>query len=199
MNAPEPRIVHADDALAVIEKPAGLVVHPAPSHSGPTLVDLLGDLLGGGADPERPGIVHRLDRGTSGLLVVARTEDAHRALQEAVRERRVERVYLARADRASLPPAPPDGRLRRRLARGAHPLRGARAARRRELRRGEAGDRAHPPDPGALRRDRPPAGGRRRLRGAGTSRARTPVPPRPPARLRPPRQRRAARVPLRAP
>src|SRR5687768_16059578 len=98
MNAPEPRIVHADDALAVIEKPAGLVVHPAPSHSGPTLVDLLGDLLGGGADPERPGIVHRLDRGTSGLLVVARTEDAHRALQEGVRERRVERVYLALAE-----------------------------------------------------------------------------------------------------
>jgi 23S rRNA pseudouridine1911/1915/1917 synthase len=98
MNAPEPRIVHADDALAVIEKPAGLVVHPAPSHSGPTLVDLLGDLLGGGADPERPGIVHRLDRGTSGLLVVARTEDAHRALQEAVRERRVERAYLALAE-----------------------------------------------------------------------------------------------------
>jgi 23S rRNA pseudouridine1911/1915/1917 synthase len=98
MNAPEPRIVWADDALAVIEKPAGLVVHPAPSHSGPTLVDLLGDLLGGGADPERPGIVHRLDRGTSGLLVVARTEEAHRALQEAVRERRVERVYLALAE-----------------------------------------------------------------------------------------------------
>jgi 23S rRNA pseudouridine1911/1915/1917 synthase len=98
MNAPEPSIVWADDALAVIEKPAGLVVHPAPSHSGPTLVDLLGDLLGGGADPERPGIVHRLDRGTSGLLVVARTEEAHRALQEAVRERRVERVYLALAE-----------------------------------------------------------------------------------------------------
>ena len=98
MNAPEPGIVWADDALAVIEKPAGLVVHPAPSHSGPTLVDLLGGLLGGGADPERPGIVHRLDRGTSGLLVVARTEDAHRALQEAVRERRVERVYLALAE-----------------------------------------------------------------------------------------------------
>ena len=90
MSTPEPRIVH--------EKPAGLVVHPAPSHSGSTLVDLLGDLLGGGADPERPGIVHRLDKDTSGLLVVARTEEAHRALQEAVRERRVERVYLALAD-----------------------------------------------------------------------------------------------------
>lgn len=98
MSPPEPRVVHQDDALAVIEKPAGLVVHPAPSHSGPTLVDLLGERLGGGSDPGRPGIVHRLDRGTSGLLVVARTDEAHAALQKAVRERRVERFYLALAD-----------------------------------------------------------------------------------------------------
>ncbi len=91
------RIVHADEALAVVDKPAGLVVHPAPSHRGPTLVDELGDLLGGGADPERPGIVHRLDKGTSGLLVVARTDEAHAALQAAVQRREVERVYLALA------------------------------------------------------------------------------------------------------
>jgi 23S rRNA pseudouridine1911/1915/1917 synthase len=95
--AAEPRVVHSDRALAVIEKPAGLVVHPAPSHRGPTLVELLGDLLGGGEDPERPGIVHRLDRGTSGLLVVARTDEAHAALGELVRARRVERLYLALA------------------------------------------------------------------------------------------------------
>lgn len=81
----------------MVDKPAGLVVHPAPSHRGETLVDLLGDLLGGGADPGRPGIVHRLDKGTSGLLVVARTDDAHRALQAAVRRREVERAYLALA------------------------------------------------------------------------------------------------------
>src|SRR6476619_2365133 len=93
----ELRIVHADEALAVVDKPAGLVVHPAPSHRGPALVDELGDLLGGGADPERPGIVHRLDKGTSGLLVVARTEDAHAALQAQVQRREVERVYLALA------------------------------------------------------------------------------------------------------
>lgn len=93
----ELRIVHADDALAVVDKPAGLVVHPAPSHTGPTLVDELGDLLGGGADPERPGIVHRLDKGTSGLLVVARSEEAHAALQAQVQRREVERVYLALA------------------------------------------------------------------------------------------------------
>jgi 23S rRNA pseudouridine1911/1915/1917 synthase len=92
----EPRIVFVDDALAVVDKPAGLVVHPAPSHTGPTLVDLLGDLLGGG-DPERPGIVHRLDKGTSGLLVVARNEEAHAALQAQVQRREVERVYLALA------------------------------------------------------------------------------------------------------
>ena len=93
----EPRIVHVDDALAVIDKPAGTVVHPAPSHRGPTLVDQLGELLGGGADPERPGIVHRLDKGTSGLLVVARSDEAHAALQAAVRRRKVERAYLALA------------------------------------------------------------------------------------------------------
>jgi len=93
----ELRIVHLDEALAVVDKPAGLVVHPAPSHSGPTLVDELAEILGGGGDPERPGIVHRLDKGTSGLLVVARDDAAHAALQEQVREREVERVYLALA------------------------------------------------------------------------------------------------------
>ena len=80
----------------MIDKPAGLVVHPAPSHSGPTLVSELGDLLGGG-DPERPGIVHRLDKDTSGLMVVARNPEALAALQKAVREREVERRYLALA------------------------------------------------------------------------------------------------------
>jgi 23S rRNA pseudouridine1911/1915/1917 synthase len=93
----ELRIVHVDVALAVVEKPAGLVVHPAPSHRGPTLVDELGELLGGGADPERPGIVHRLDKGTSGLLLVARGDEAHAALQAQVQRREVERVYLALA------------------------------------------------------------------------------------------------------
>lgn len=81
----------------MVDKPAGLVVHPAPSHRGPTLVDELGELLGGGADPERPGIVHRLDKGTSGLLVVARTDEAHAALQAQVQRREVERIYLALA------------------------------------------------------------------------------------------------------
>ena len=97
MAEPELRIVHLDDSLAVVDKPAGLVVHPAPSHTGPTLVDELAEILGGGEDPGRPGIVHRLDKGTSGLLVVAREDETHAALQEQVREREVERVYLALA------------------------------------------------------------------------------------------------------
>ena len=97
MAEPALRVVHLDDALAVVDKPAGLVVHPAPSHTGPTLVGELEEILGGGADPERPGIVHRLDKGTSGLLVVARDDEAHAALQEQVRQREVERVYLALA------------------------------------------------------------------------------------------------------
>jgi 23S rRNA pseudouridine1911/1915/1917 synthase len=90
------RIVHLDEWLAVVDKPAGLVVHPAPSHRGPTLVDELAEILGGG-DPERPGIVHRLDKGTSGLLLVARDAETHAALQEQVRRREVERAYLALA------------------------------------------------------------------------------------------------------
>jgi len=73
------------------------VVHPAPSHTGPTLVSELGDMLGGGEEPERPGIVHRLDKDTSGLLVVARNDATHSALQAQVRRREVERIYLALA------------------------------------------------------------------------------------------------------
>jgi 23S rRNA pseudouridine1911/1915/1917 synthase len=93
----ELRVVHLDEHLAVVDKPAGLVVHPAPSHEGLTLVDELAEILGGGADPGRPGIVHRLDKETSGLLVVARDDASHAALQEQVRRREVERVYLALA------------------------------------------------------------------------------------------------------
>ncbi len=88
-------LVYLDDWLAVIEKPAGLVVHAAPGHRGPTLVDQLGELLGGGDDPVRPGIVHRLDKDTSGLMIVARSSDAHRRLSGAIRRRQVSRTYLA--------------------------------------------------------------------------------------------------------
>jgi 23S rRNA pseudouridine1911/1915/1917 synthase len=90
----EPLILHCDKDLAVIEKPAGLVVHSAPSHRGETLVDLLEGVLGGGEE-ERPGIVHRLDKDTSGLMVVARNDQAHRELARAVKAREVEREYTA--------------------------------------------------------------------------------------------------------
>jgi 23S rRNA pseudouridine1911/1915/1917 synthase len=90
----EPLIVHLDEALAVIEKPAGLVVHSAPSHKGETLVDLMAGIAGGG-EGDRPGIVHRLDRDTSGLMLVARNEAAHRALAAAVKQREVVREYTA--------------------------------------------------------------------------------------------------------
>lgn len=89
--------VFEDDHLAVVEKPAGLVVHPSPSHSGPTMVDLLAGEVTGGNDPSRPGIVHRLDRGTSGLMVVAKSEEAHRHLQAMIQARDVTRTYRALA------------------------------------------------------------------------------------------------------
>lgn len=92
------RVVFRDDFLAVIDKGWDLVVHPAPSHEGETLVELLGEELAGGDDPERPGIVHRLDRGTSGLMIVAREERTHADLQQMIRDRKVSRIYSALAD-----------------------------------------------------------------------------------------------------
>jgi 23S rRNA pseudouridine1911/1915/1917 synthase len=94
-DRPPLRVAHIDEWLAIVDKPAGLVVHHGAGVTGPTLVDELRDLLAGGGDPARPGIVHRLDRDTSGLLIVARTEDSHRALSEMIRRREVERTYLA--------------------------------------------------------------------------------------------------------
>ncbi|MGK2956690.1 MAG: RluA family pseudouridine synthase [Solirubrobacterales bacterium] len=91
-------IVHSDEHLMVIDKGADLVVHPAPSHDGETLVELLGEQVSGGDEPDRPGIVHRLDRGTSGLMVVARDDETHTALQEMIRLREVGRIYIALAD-----------------------------------------------------------------------------------------------------
>jgi 23S rRNA pseudouridine1911/1915/1917 synthase len=90
------RIPYEDEHLLVVDKPAGVVVHPSAGHSGGTLVQaLLARGIAGGDDPERPGIVHRLDRDTSGLLVVARSEQAYARLQDLVRERALDRRYLA--------------------------------------------------------------------------------------------------------
>ncbi len=94
MTPVRPGIVHRDEAIVVVDKPAGLVVHAAPSHSGATLVDELAGLAGGGARG-RSGIVHRLDKDTSGLMVVARTEAAHRELARQIKAREVEREYRA--------------------------------------------------------------------------------------------------------
>jgi 23S rRNA pseudouridine1911/1915/1917 synthase len=90
------RVAWEDEHLLVVDKPAGVVVHPSAGHSEGTLVHgLLAHAAAVGDEPERPGIVHRLDRDTSGLLVVARSDEAHRRLQEAIRERKVTREYLA--------------------------------------------------------------------------------------------------------
>jgi 23S rRNA pseudouridine1911/1915/1917 synthase len=93
--APEFEVVYEDPDLMVVDKPAGLVTHPAPGHSGPTLAEALRGRAAGGPDPERAGIVHRLDRDTSGLLVVAKTEDAYAALAKQLKAREVRREYLA--------------------------------------------------------------------------------------------------------
>jgi 23S rRNA pseudouridine1911/1915/1917 synthase len=87
-------VAYEDEHLIVIDKGAGLVVHPGRGHREDTLSQLLAPVLAGG-EPERAGIVHRLDRDTSGLMVVARTEEAHRRLQAALAGRRIEREYLA--------------------------------------------------------------------------------------------------------
>jgi len=139
-------IVYEDDSVLVVDKPAGLVVHPGATNpqppstgsdpslpqppstgsdpslpqppstgsdpslpqppstgSDPSLVELLAARIAGGPDPQRPGVVHRLDRDTSGLLVLARTEGAYAALQRAMARREVEREYLALVE--GVPPA----------------------------------------------------------------------------------------------
>jgi 23S rRNA pseudouridine1911/1915/1917 synthase len=95
---PEPmdlRIAYEDEHLIIVDKPSGLVVHPAPGHAHGTLVHGLLALDVAGGDAERPGIVHRLDRDTSGLMVVARSDEAHRRLQQLVRRHGLERHYAA--------------------------------------------------------------------------------------------------------
>ena len=92
------KTVLEDPDVIVVDKPAGLVVHPGAGHDGGTLVNgLLARYpeLEGVGDPDRPGIVHRLDRGTSGLLVVARTEHAHQSLVSQMRSHEPERLYCA--------------------------------------------------------------------------------------------------------
>ncbi len=110
-GGPEPRIVWRDEHLLVVDKPAGLVVHPARGHREGTLAQLLAGTLGwtgktgarSGGESERAGIVHRLDRDTSGLMVLARDEVSHARLQAALRRREIEREYVALVE--GTPPA----------------------------------------------------------------------------------------------
>lgn len=111
---PRPRAIpldirYEDAALVVIAKPAGLVVHPAAGHEDDTLVNALlahcGDTLSGIGGVKRPGIVHRIDKDTSGLLVVAKTDAAHQSLAAQFAEHSVERAYRAFVKGGPRPPA----------------------------------------------------------------------------------------------
>ena len=111
------RVAFEDEHLLVVDKPAGVVVHPGRGHMTGTLAQALADRAAGGDDPHRPGIVHRLDRDTSGLLVVAKSDAVHRRLKEELSSRVLRREYLALVD--GVPPArsgtidAPIGRSRR--------------------------------------------------------------------------------------
>jgi 23S rRNA pseudouridine1911/1915/1917 synthase len=89
------RVAYEDEHLLVVDKPAGVVVHPSPGHGTGTLVHGVLEHGAAGGDEERPGIVHRLDRDTSGLLVVARSPEAYERLKELVQKHELEREYLA--------------------------------------------------------------------------------------------------------
>ena len=105
--AAEPAVTFAvafeDEYLLVVDKPAGLVVHPARGHRTGTLAQALAGRAAGGEDPYRAGIVHRLDRDTSGLLVVAKSDEVHRALKALLAARGLHREYLTLVD--GRPPA----------------------------------------------------------------------------------------------
>ena len=92
---PELTVAYSDEHLLVVDKPAGVVVHPAPGHPGGTLAQALPAAGAAGGEEDRPGIVHRIDRNTSGLLVVARSQETYELLQRLVRRRALPREYLA--------------------------------------------------------------------------------------------------------
>ena len=180
-------VVHEDRWLVVIDKPAGLVVHPAPGHEAGTLVNALlahvRDLRGIGGEL-RPGIVHRIDKDTSGLLVVAKDDATMAALAAAFKAHTVERVYDALV--AGKPPGP-GGRIDTLYGRDPHERkkfssrvragkravtnwRVRRAVPGRGAHRGAARDRAHAPGARAHGGARLPAAGRRDLRAAAARR-----------------------------
>ncbi|MDR2391779.1 MAG: RluA family pseudouridine synthase [Planctomycetota bacterium] len=113
-------ILYEDDDVVVVNKPSGMVTHPSPGHGGGTLVNALlhhcGSGLAGAEETIRPGIVHRLDRDTSGCLAAAKNDRAHRSLVRQFTERRVEKIYLAITDGV---PRPQEGRVEASI--GRHP------------------------------------------------------------------------------
>jgi 23S rRNA pseudouridine1911/1915/1917 synthase len=116
-------VLYEDEHIIVIDKPAGLVVHPAPGHPDSTLVNALlahcRDLSGIGGEL-RPGIVHRLDKDTSGVMVATKTDAAHVALAEVFQAHRLEREYIALVAPAPAPPAPQQGTFS--TLHGRHPV-----------------------------------------------------------------------------
>ena len=180
---PEPiplAVVYEDADLIVVDKSAGMTVHPAPGHPRGTLVHALlahcPDLAGIGG-VERPGIVHRLDKDTSGLIAAAKNAAAHRSLTGQFKARTVSKMYLAlvkgrprqsegRIDATAgpRPPASQAHRPRRRRARGRHRLPHRRRVRGRDAPRSPPPNGPHASDTGALRLDRPSPSRRRPLR-----------------------------------
>jgi 23S rRNA pseudouridine1911/1915/1917 synthase len=152
-------ILYEDDDVIAVNKPAGMTVHPgAGTHSG-TLVNALlgrGQVLSQGGDALRPGIVHRLDKDTSGLILVAKNDAAHAKLGEAFRRREVKKTYIALVHG---PLKPDHGRIN--FAIGRDPKRRAR--------RGTAPHRPHAPDSRPLFRTPSPRRGRRTLRRTGAA------------------------------
>ena len=184
-------VVWEDEHLLVVDKPPGVVVHPAPGHRGGTLAQALAGRAAGG-DAERPGIVHRLDRDTSGLLVVAKSDAVLRALQVQLGAREIEREYAALVE--GRPPAlsgtidAPLGRDRKVRTRRSSDTDDPRPAVTHfeiaealpstTLLRVQPGDRPHPPDPRAPARDRASGGGRSGVRDRRPAGARAAVPAR---------------------
>ena len=176
-------IAYEDEHLLVVDKPAGVVVHPARGHRSGTLAQALGGRAAGGEEPWRAGIVHRLDRDTSGLLVVAKSDDVHRALKALLAERRLRREYLALVDghpeaRTGTIDAPIGRHRRDRVLMSIDTDEPREARTHFEIERllpvggaaaGRARDRSHPPDPGSPGRHRPSGVRRPAVRHAGAS------------------------------
>ncbi len=116
----ELQVLYEDDSIAVINKPPGIPIHPAPGHSQDTLANALiarFPLLSTLGGKERPGIVHRLDKDTSGALIIAKTEEVHRIISEMLKQRRISKVYLCVCHGV---PNPLEGRIEAPI--GRHPV-----------------------------------------------------------------------------